>query len=148
MATPSAPPWRTTAPTPPANEEPSLEYRAAKAVVAAMDTNPAGSHHWASTFDGVELYFQGRDNMERTMCPSYISFLNLIALVETEEGYGSDDYMYYVKDQGIGMTGLFLLDSQDAVEEMIDHSDYTILNVIVAKANDRDDGFNMDAHFL
>lgn len=76
--------------------------------------------------------------MERRFSVSDITFLNLITLTETE-GYGSDDYMYWVKEQGIGQEGLFLLDSQDAVEEMIDHSDLTVLNIIVSKANeDRD----------
>ena len=76
--------------------------------------------------------------MERRFSVSDITFLNLIALTETE-GYGSDDYMYWVKEQGIGQEGLLLLDSQDAVEEMIDHSDFTVLNIIVSKANeDRD----------
>ncbi|XP_073365547.1 uncharacterized protein [Aegilops tauschii subsp. strangulata] len=76
--------------------------------------------------------------MERWFSVSDITFLNLIALTETE-GYGSDDYMYWVKEQGIGEEGLLLLDSQDAIEEMIDHSDFIVLNIIVAKANeDRD----------
>ena len=62
--------------------------------------------------------------MERRFSVSDITFLNLIALTETE-GYGSDDYMHWVKEQGIGQEGLLLLDSQDAVEEMIDHSDFS-----------------------
>jgi hypothetical protein len=41
--------------------------------------------------------------------------------------------MYWVKEQGIGQEGLLLLDSQDAVEEMIDHSDFTVLNITSGK---------------
>ena len=54
----------------------------------------------------LRLHFEGRDNMERKFSLSDITFLNLIALAETE-GYGSDDYMYWVKEVGIGLDGYY-----------------------------------------
>lgn len=33
-------------------------------------------------------------------------FLNMVALIEIEEGYGADDYMFYVKKRrGMGLKG-------------------------------------------
>ncbi|XP_020147897.1 uncharacterized protein [Aegilops tauschii subsp. strangulata] len=126
---PALPQQRTpqAAPSLPENRQFSLEYRAARLDDEIWEVRP---------------YFLGRDNMERRFSVSDITFLNLIAPTETE-GYGSDDYMYWVKEEGTGHEGLLLLDNQDAVEEMIDHSDFAVLNIIVAKENeDRDVEFN------
>ncbi|KAE8791701.1 hypothetical protein D1007_33832 [Hordeum vulgare] len=104
------------------NQQFSLEYRSTRALARAIAVDPANSYCWASAFGGVELnddnwevrlHFQRRDNMERKFSLSDITFLNLIALTETE-GYGSTGYMYWVKEVGTRQDGLFLLDSQDA----------------------------------
>ena len=88
----------------------------------------------------VRLHFQGRDNMERKYFLSDITFLNLVALVEEEiECFGSDSCLYFVREQGHGLEGLLVLDSDDAVEEMIEHCHgiaLTVLNIIVKKGND------------
>ncbi|KAE8780831.1 hypothetical protein D1007_45976 [Hordeum vulgare] len=81
--------------------------------------------------------------MERKFSLSHITFVNLIALTKIE-GYASANYMQWVKEVGTRKDRLFLLDSQDAVEETTNNSDFTLLNIIVAKANeDRDVEFNM-----
>ena len=51
------------------------------------------------------MHFHDRDNPERTMMLPDITFYNLVALIETE-GYGLRDYMYYVKDPGLGIEGM------------------------------------------
>ena len=46
------------------------------------------------------------------------------------------DAMYYVKEQGIGVEGMLLLDSEEAVDEMIQHCDIRLVNIIVSKGNE------------
>ena len=73
--------------------------------------------------------------MERKYSLSDISFLNLVALAEIQ-GFGPEDCMYFVKEEGIGVDGLLLLDSDDAVETMIEHCTEHCVNIIVAKGNE------------
>ena len=47
-----------------------------------------------------------------------IRFLSLLGLME-KEGYGLCDTMYYVKDEGEGLNGLELVDSNAKVVEMV-----------------------------
>ena len=47
----------------------------------------------------LRMHFHDRDNIERSMMMSDITYYNLVALMETE-GYGFRDYMYYVRDLG------------------------------------------------
>jgi hypothetical protein len=60
----------------------------------------------------------GEDNLERTMCRSYITFLNLFALIEVQ-GYGIRDLMYFVKQKGNGMAVMKIIDRMSKVEEML-----------------------------
>ena len=86
----------------------------------------------------VRLHFHDRDNLERTMCVSDITFLNLIALIETA-GYGEDDYMYFVRDAGLGVAGLEEICDDDKVDEMLDHianRDQTIVNLTVVRGSE------------
>jgi hypothetical protein len=62
-------------------------------------------------FDGVKF-------VHKSMPRSEIRYLNLLALME-KEGYGICDSMYYVKEEGEGLNGLDLVDSNFKVEEMI-----------------------------
>ena len=51
---------------------------------------------------------------------SDITYYNLVALMETE-GYGFRDYMYYVRDPGLGIEGMEEIDDDDKLEEILDH---------------------------
>ena len=82
----------------------------------------------------VRLHFHDRDNLERTMCVLDITFLDLLARIETT-GYGSKDCMYYVRDVGLGITGLEEVCDDDKVNDMLDHTantDQNIVNLIFA----------------
>ena len=68
----------------------------------------------------VRFHFLDRDNLERIICLSDITFWNLIALIEVE-GYSSRDFMYYVIDPGVWVLGMEELTDDDKVEEMLDH---------------------------
>ena len=83
------------------------------------------------------MNFHDRDNLERTMMLSDITFYNLVALIETE-GYGVRDYMYYVKDPGLGIEGMQEIEDDDMMEEILDHivqQKQKIFNVIVVRAS-------------
>ena len=67
----------------------------------------------------VRLHFQGRDNLERNICRSDITYLNLIELIETE-GYDMNDSMFYIKEKGHGMAGMELIDGMEKVDEMVE----------------------------
>ena len=78
------------------------------------------------------------DNLERTMCVSDITFYNLLALIETA-GYGSKDYMYYVRDAGLGVAGLEEICDDDKVDEMLDdiaNKDQNIVNLTIVRGSE------------
>jgi hypothetical protein len=52
------------------------------------------------------------------MACSDIRYLKLLSVIE-KEGYGMCDSMYYVKEEGVGLNGLDLLDRNLKVEEMV-----------------------------
>ena len=68
----------------------------------------------------MRMHFHDRDNLERTMMLSDITFYNLVALIETE-GYEVRDYMYYVKDPGLGIEGMQEIEDDEMLEEILDH---------------------------
>ena len=83
------------------------------------------------------MHFHDRDNIERSMMMSDITFYNLVALIETE-GYGFKDYMYYVRDPGLGIEGMEEIDDDDKLEEILDNialQNQKILNVTVVRAS-------------
>ncbi|XBI10187.1 hypothetical protein VPH35_137527 [Triticum aestivum] len=83
----------------------------------------------------VQVHFHNRDNLERTMCISDITNHNLIELIETE-GYGSRDYMCFVRNVGVGITGLEETSDDDKVDEMLNHianEDKKIVNLTVTR---------------
>ena len=53
----------------------------------------------------VTFHFQGQDNLERTIGQSDITYMNFLAVIETQ-GYGINDSMYYVRDEGNGVPGI------------------------------------------
>ncbi|CAM0877022.1 unnamed protein product [Alopecurus aequalis] len=67
-----------------------------------------------------ELYiqFDGVKFVHHSMRRSDIRYLNLLSLME-KEGYGMSDCMYYVKDEGEGLNGLELVDSNAKVVDMV-----------------------------
>ena len=85
----------------------------------------------------MRMHFHDRDNIERSMMMSDITFYNLVALIETE-GYGFKDYMYYVRDPGLGIEGMEEIDDDDKLEEILDNialQNQKILNVTVVRAS-------------
>ena len=85
----------------------------------------------------MRLHFQGTDNMERKYSVSSdISYLTILAFAELE-GYGMEAFLTYVKEEGKGLEGVEVLDSEEALEEMLDlFVDKKILNIIVRKPTD------------
>ncbi|KAE8809669.1 RNA-dependent RNA polymerase 1 [Hordeum vulgare] len=67
----------------------------------------------------ARFHFHERDNLERCLNVDDITFYNLIALIELE-GYGMTDFMYYVRDPGVGVSGMEELTDDEKVEEMLD----------------------------
>lgn len=67
----------------------------------------------------IRINLDGKDNLERTLSESDVTFLNLLALIETE-GYGISDNIYYVKEKGIGIAGMDLLDGHSKVQQMVE----------------------------
>ncbi|KAE8770764.1 hypothetical protein D1007_57442 [Hordeum vulgare] len=65
----------------------------------------------------IIFHFQGIDNLERTISLSEITYVNMLALMETEEGYIVDDYTFYVKEEGKGAAGY--LNRGSCVEEQL-----------------------------
>ena len=67
-----------------------------------------------------ELYFQfdGAKFVHKTLHRTDIRFLKLLSIME-EEGYGLCDSLYYVKNEGVGLSGLELVDSNYKVDEML-----------------------------
>jgi hypothetical protein len=67
-----------------------------------------------------ELYFQfdGAKFVHKTLHRTEIRFLKLLSIME-EEGYGLCDSLYYVKNEGVGLSGLELVDSNYKVDEML-----------------------------
>ncbi|KAE8811811.1 Ankyrin-3 [Hordeum vulgare] len=129
------------------SQPPSLEFAAAQAKSTTVKATPTGSHQWASSFSGVllhddvwevRMHFHDTDNLERSMCISYITFCNLIALIETD-GYGLNDYMYYVRKPGVGISGLEEICDDEKVVAMLDHiasREGKVVNLTVIRATD------------
>ena len=76
-------------------------------------------------FDGVKF-------VQKTMARCDIRYLNLLSEME-KEGYGICSSIYYVKEEGEGLQGLDVIDSQLKVDEMIrkyDSSKKLVLTVM------------------
>jgi hypothetical protein len=66
----------------------------------------------------VRFHFCGEDNLERTMCRSDITVLNLFSLIEMH-GYGIRDPMYYVREKGKGMAGMEIIDRMKRLKKCL-----------------------------
>ncbi|KAM3208084.1 hypothetical protein ACQJBY_063026 [Aegilops geniculata] len=54
------------------------------------------------------FHFQANDNLKKTLCESDITYINMLAIIGIK---GSDhkDFMYYVKQEGVGMAQMQLI---------------------------------------
>lgn len=62
----------------------------------------------------VRFQFYAKDNFDRTMCSSDITYVNLLALMDVV-GFGPDAFLYYVGQEVNGIAGLELLDNDAMV---------------------------------
>ncbi|KAM0911206.1 hypothetical protein ACQ4PT_013651 [Festuca glaucescens] len=106
----------------------SLFPAAASALAKVWKDRPAESHRWTSSLAGVDLddevwdvrfHLDGKDNLERKLSKSDITYTNMLAMLEIK-GYGRGDSMYYVKEEGAGIAGMALINSMNDVEEMLE----------------------------
>ncbi|KAM0911534.1 hypothetical protein ACQ4PT_013443 [Festuca glaucescens] len=81
----------------------------------------------------VRLNLDGQDNLERSLCRSDITYMNLLALIEGE-GYGINDCMYFVKEKDRGIAGMEVLDGMSKVEQMVQlYEEKKCINLTVIK---------------
>ncbi|KAM0827599.1 hypothetical protein ACQ4PT_068095 [Festuca glaucescens] len=99
----------------------------ASALAKVWKEQPANSHRWTSSLGGVDLddevwdvrfHLDGKDNLERQLGRSDITYMNLLAMLEID-GYGWGDIMYYVREEGAGIARMALIKSMVNVEEML-----------------------------
>ncbi|XP_073356037.1 uncharacterized protein [Aegilops tauschii subsp. strangulata] len=117
----------------------SVESVAATAFARAVKEDPTGSQNWASAFGGVCLndevwevrfHFFDRDNLERNISLSDITFWNLVALVEVE------GYSFW--NPGVWVSGMIELTDDDKVEEMLGElasKEKKVVNVTVMRSD-------------
>ncbi|KAM0921315.1 hypothetical protein ACQ4PT_006954 [Festuca glaucescens] len=77
-----------------------------------------GQKHLDEEVWDVRFHLDGKDNLERQLGRSDITYMNLLAMLEIE-GYGWGDSMYYVREEGAGIAGMALIKSMVNVEEML-----------------------------
>uniref|UniRef100_A0ACD5X716 Uncharacterized protein n=1 Tax=Avena sativa TaxID=4498 RepID=A0ACD5X716_AVESA len=121
----------------------SLFPTAAAAVAEVWKARPTDSHCWTSSLGGVDLgddiwevrfSLDGIDNLERKISESDMTYMNLLALIETE-GYGRDSSMYFVRERGIGTAGMELIDSLAKVKSMLElYDSEKTVSITVIKA--------------
>lgn len=81
----------------------------------------------------VRFHLDGKDNLERQLGRSDITYMNLLAMLEIE-GYGRGDSMYYVREEGAVIAGMALIKSMVDVEEMLDqYEDAECVSITVIK---------------
>ena len=68
----------------------------------------------------VRMHFHDGENLERSICISDITYHNLVALIESE-GYGLNDYIYFVREPCVGIAWLEENSDDDKVDEMLDY---------------------------
>lgn len=82
----------------------------------------------------VRMHFDGQQNLDRKLCSSDVTFLNLYALMETQ-GYRYSDALYHMDNTGIGEQrekGLELIDSNLKLQQIKKQYEETrILNLLV-----------------
>src|SRR3989337_1795035 len=58
----------------------------------------------------VRIHFDAREPLERKLCSSDITYLNLVALMETQ-GFNAYDCLYHIENPSLGEKGMDLVDS-------------------------------------
>ncbi|KAE8797274.1 hypothetical protein D1007_27519 [Hordeum vulgare] len=80
--------------------------------------NPTTSHHLTSGVGGVfldeniwevRIHFDAREPLERKLSSSDITYLNLVALMETQ-GFHAYDFLFHISNPSLGEKGLYLVD--------------------------------------
>ena len=85
----------------------------------------------------VRFCLDGLDNVERSIGISDITYMNLLAVIE-REGYGINDYMYYVKEKGRGIAGMELVDGMAKVNQMVEqYEDEKCVSLTVTKRGNK-----------
>lgn len=81
----------------------------------------------------VRFHLDGKDNLEKKLSKSYITYTNMLAMLEIR-GYGRGYSMYYVKEEGTGIEGMALIKSMIDVEEMLElYKDAGCVSITVTK---------------
>lgn len=81
----------------------------------------------------VRFHLDGKDNLERKLSKSDITYTNMLAMLEIK-GYGRGDSMYYVKEEGACIAGMALINSMNDVEEMLElYKDAECVSITVTK---------------
>jgi hypothetical protein len=81
----------------------------------------------------VRFHLDGKDNLERKLGKSYITYTNMLAMLEIR-GYGWGYSMYFVKEEGAGIEGMALINSMIDVEEMLElYKDAGCVSISVTK---------------
>lgn len=114
----------------------SASSKAQRARLAQISmANPTTSHHCTHGIGGVDLddeiwdvriHFDAWDNLERKLCSSDVTYLNLVVLVGTQ-GYSICDSMYYIKTPGIGVQGLELIDTNAKVQQIKEQNEESMV---------------------
>jgi hypothetical protein len=87
----------------------------------------------------VRFHFEGRDNLERQLGESDITYMNLLAMIELE-GYGITDSMYHVKEKGKGFAGMELIDGMAKVLQMVERcQSEKCISLVVVRGNNKPD---------
>jgi hypothetical protein len=66
----------------------------------------------------LRIHLDGVDNLERTLARDDITYMNLIALVETQ-GYSMRDSIYCVKEEGKGLEGMELIENNEQIYKLL-----------------------------
>jgi hypothetical protein len=84
----------------------------------------------------VWFHFNGRNPVKRGIYEKDISFSTLLSLIGSG-GYGESDYMYYLKDEQMGIEGVQYLCNDDSVQDMMKLFHHVkVLNIKVVRGTD------------
>jgi hypothetical protein len=66
----------------------------------------------------LRIHLDGVDNLERTLARDDITYMNILALIETQ-GYSMRDSIYCVKEDGKGLEGMELMENNEQIYELL-----------------------------
>ena len=58
----------------------------------------------------VRIHFDAQEPLKRKLCSSDVTYLNIVALMETQ-GFSIYDCLYHIENPGLGEQGLEMIDS-------------------------------------